>query len=91
MRRLQDIIVTLIKKQNLDSNINGLESIEVLESILGDNCTSYISKKYFKDGIIYLYISSSVLRSEISYKKKEIICQINNRLNQDIVKDIFFK
>ena len=91
MKRLQDIIITLMKKQNLDSHIDGVESIEILESILGDNCNSYISKKYFKDGIIYLYISSSVLRSEISYKKKDIIDQINSRIKRDLVKDIFFK
>ena len=60
-----------------------------IDIILGDNLKSYISNKYIKSGILYIHLSSSVLRNELSFQKKYLIDNINRNVNKKIVKELY--
>tara|TARA_B100001029_G_C14951253_1_gene388924 strand:+ start:363 stop:656 length:294 start_codon:yes stop_codon:yes gene_type:complete len=88
---LQDILKKISNKPKFKIKLDGVEALNQLNSILGKNLQSYIVNKYFKNGIIYIYFSSSVLRSEISYQKQGLIDNINANIGAKIVKDIILK
>ena len=71
---IKDILEKIIKNNKFEEKLNGVEILKQLDVILGDSLNKYITKRYFLDGIIYLHLSSSVLRSEISYQKKMANC-----------------
>ena len=51
----------------------------------------YIDKAKFKDGVIYLKLTSSVLKNEILYEKTKIIEKINTKMRKRKVKEIKFE
>ena len=88
---IKTILGRFIKDQNFEENLNKLEILNKLDIILGKSLNKYVKEKYFSKGIIYLKLSSSVLRNELSYKKQELIDNINKHMSEKIVEDIIFK
>ena len=88
---LENILKKIFNKPKIKKKLEETEVLNQIDEILGNNLTTYISKKYINNGILYIYLSSSVLRNELSFQKDSIIDSINNKLSKKIVKDIVFK
>ena len=88
---LESILKKILNKPKLKKKLEEREVLNQIEEILGDNLKSYISKKYIKSGILYIQVSSSVLRNELAYQKEGIIDSINKNIGKKIVKDILLK
>ena len=88
---LEDILKKFSNKPKLKKKLDGVEALDQLNTILGKNLQSYISNKYFQNGIIYIHLSSSVLRSELSYQKQGLVDSINQNIGRKIVKEIILR
>ena len=88
---LEDILKKFSNKPKLKKKLDGVEALNQLNIILGKNLQSYITNKYFQNGIIYIHLSSSVLRSELSYQKQGLVNNINQNIGRKIVKEIILK
>ena len=88
---LENILKKIFNKPKIKKKLEETEVLNQIDEILGNNLTTYIYKKYINNGILYIYLSSSVLRNELSFQKDGIIDSINNKLSKKIVKDIVFK
>lgn len=88
---IKEILTQLIKNQNLEEKLDSIEVLDQINLILGKNLSKYIKNKYFVNGVIYIDLSSSVLRNELIYKKDKLISDINNHMSRKIVTDIILK
>lgn len=88
---IKQILQEIAKRSHLKEKLDQVEVINQLEEEMGDHLKKYITNKYFKNKIIHLKLSSSVLRNELSYKKEELIGRINDRIGEKLVKDIVLK
>lgn len=61
------------------------------EKVLGSTIASYTTNLYFKNGILYIQLSSSVLRSELMLSKDRLIKSLNEYADTDIIKNIIFR
>ena len=91
IKSLEDILKKISEKPKLKKMLDGMEALDQLSNILGKNLQNYITNKYFQNGIIYIHLSSSVLRSELSYQKQGLVESINQNIGRKIVKDIVLK
>ena len=88
---LENILKKIFNKPKIKKKLEETEVLNQIEEILGSNLKIYISNKYIKNGILYIHLSSSVLRNELSFQKEGIIDSINNKHSKKVVKDIVFK
>lgn len=88
---IEEILKKISNKPKLKKKLEGVEVLDQLDDILGSNLRKYVSNKYFQNGIIYIHLSSSVLRSELSYQKEGLKDSINKNLGSNLVKDIILK
>ena len=88
---LENILKKIFNKPKIKKKLEETEVLNQIEEILGNNLKIYISNKYVKNGILYIHLSSSVLRNELSFQKEGIIDNINNNLSKKVIKDIVFK
>ena len=88
---IKEILTQLIKNQNLEEKLDSIEVLDQINLILGKNLSKYIKNKYFVNGVIYIDLSSSVLRNELMYKKDKLISDINDHMSRKIVTDIILK
>lgn len=59
--------------------------------VLGTTVASYTTNIYFRNGILYVQLSSSVLRSELMLSKEKLISTLNEHAKTDIIKNIIFR
>lgn len=59
--------------------------------ILGPSVSSFTTNIYLKNNILYVSLSSSVLRAELIMSKERIIANLNKYAEMDIVKEIIFR
>lgn len=61
------------------------------EKVLGATIASYTTNIYIKNGILYVHLSSSVLRAELMLSKEKLIKSLNDYAETDILKNIIFR
>jgi predicted nucleic acid-binding Zn ribbon protein len=61
------------------------------KEIVGKNAASLTKKIYLKDGVLYAYLNSSVLRNELLMMRDTLIKRINDDAGEEIVKKIILK
>jgi hypothetical protein len=48
-------------------------------------------KVYFRDGIVYVSLYSSVIRNELMMQRNKIVENLNRHVGADIVKDVVLR
>ncbi len=61
------------------------------EEMLGKNAASLTRRIYIKNGVLYVYLNSSVLRNEILMMRETLISRINENAGEEIVTKIILK
>lgn len=88
---VHDVLNVLIKGYKLENGIDKLNVKEAWINLLGPGITSYTQEVVLRKDILYVALTSAVLREELSYGKTKIIQMLNEELQKNIIKDILFK
>lgn len=59
--------------------------------LLGPMATSYTSNIYYRNGTLYVSLTSSVLRSELLMAKERLITKLNEHAGMHVINDIVFR
>lgn len=59
--------------------------------LLGPMINSYTTNIYFRNGVLYVSLSSSVLRSELVMAKEKLITKLNEYAGIPVINDIIFR
>ena len=91
MNSLSTIIRKILKNPKLSKRLDNIKIIEILNELIGSNLEKYVldSKVYKRK--LFIKLKSSTLRNEYTYKKSELLKQINNRFGKQVIDDIIFK
>ncbi len=86
-----EIISQVLKEQNLDLKLDETRLIKAWDSLLGEHVAAYTSKLYIQRGVLYVHLSSSVLRNELSMCRNMLIDRLNKHIGRQIITDIIFR
>ena len=59
--------------------------------LLGEGVSKYTGNIYFNRGILYVHLTSAVLRAELLMNKEELIKKLNEHAEMPVVQDIMFR
>jgi predicted nucleic acid-binding Zn ribbon protein len=88
---LSAIIEELLKVQHLDGKLNEVRLIDSWEKVLGKNIAAYTGQKYIKNKILFVHVTSSVLRNELMMSREKLIESLNNAVGTVVITDIVFR
>ena len=88
---LEELLKKMSNKPKLKKKLDGVEVLDQFDKILGSNLRKYVIDKYFNNGVIYISLSSSVLRNELFMQKAGLISSVNQNIGKKLVKDIILK
>ena len=88
-KSLKNVIGNIIDSSNkLNSGLNNIKVQNLWREVMGNNVNSYTNEIVLKKNTLYVNLSSSVLRQELSFGKQKIIDLLNKELGKTIIKHI---
>lgn len=86
-----DILKEIIEANKLDKGLNQISAADAWKNLMGNGVNNYTRNVLLKGSTLYVELTSSVLREELSYGKDKIIKMINEELGREVVKDVVLK
>ncbi|WP_010250756.1 DciA family protein [Myroides injenensis] len=88
---VQDILKIIIKENRLETGIDNLDVRKAWRDLLGPGIANYTLELFLKRDILYVSLSSPIVREELTYGKSKIISMLNEELKKEVVSDIIFR
>jgi hypothetical protein len=88
---LSDVIRQVLKEQHLDKPLNEKRLIDAWPTVLGNNIVQYTTELIIKNRVLYVTLTSSVLRHDLFLSREEIKKSLNNQVGVEVIVDIVFK
>ncbi|WP_274474352.1 DUF721 domain-containing protein [Mangrovimonas aestuarii] len=88
---INDLLKDFVETNNLQQGLNKVNVRSAWENLMGSGINTYTTNVVLKNDTLYVQLSSSVLREELSYGKDKIIKMINDELGGDIIKKLILQ
>ncbi|MDC7995554.1 DUF721 domain-containing protein [Altibacter sp. HG106] len=75
----------------LKKGLNKVSAEEAWHQVMGDAISKYTARVNLDRDTLYVDLTSSVLREELSYGKEKIIRLLNEELQKELIKKIVLK
>jgi len=91
-KSLKNVIGNIIDSSNkLNSGLNNIKVQNLWREVMGNNVNSYTNEIVLKKDTLYVNLSSSVLRQELSFGKQKIVDLLNKELGKTVIKKIVLR
>lgn len=88
---LADVLKDFVTDNNLQKGLDKVAAKDVWESVMGPAIHKYTQNIRLERDTLYVQLSSSILREELSYGKQKIIDNLNHELGKDLIKKLVLR
>ncbi len=88
---LGDVIKDFIEANRLQKGLDKVSVKEAWHAVMGSAISNYTTAIKLDREVLYVQLSSSVLREELSYGKEKILKLVNEELGKDLIKKIILR
>ena len=85
------VLQNFIKSNRLDKGLDQIEVKNAWNSVMGQAIVKYTTAVKFERDTLYIALSSSVLREELSYGRDKIIRLLNAHLDKELIKKLVLR
>jgi hypothetical protein len=86
-----DVLKQIIQANKLQPGMNQIDVKEAWQNLMGNGVNSYTKNVALRGSTLYVELSSSVLREELSHGKSKIIAMINEELQREVIKEVVLR
>lgn len=88
---LAEAMKDYIKEMNLEGKLREINLISSWEEMVGKAISSRTKKVYIREGILYVHLSSSVVRNELLMLREVLKEKLNEKAGSEVIKDIVLR
>ena len=85
---IEEVLKEFVATNRLQEGLDRVNVREAWQNLMGNGVNNYTTAIELKRETLYVKLSSSVLREELSYGKEKIISMLNEALGKNIIKKI---
>ena len=82
---VKDLMQSFIKENNLSKGMQKIKAEETWNKMMGPGVANHTSAVKLQNKTLIIYLTSSVLREELSYGKEKIIKMMNEEFGDEII------
>ena len=90
-QKIGDVLTSFVQNSKLEKGLNNVRVERAWRERMGNGVQKYTNSLKLHKGTLYVSLSSSVLRQELSYGKDKIIAIINEELGKELVAKLILK
>ena len=88
---LGEVLKNFVSDNSLQKGLDKVDTSDVWEKVMGSAITKYTRTIKFERETLYIELTSSVLREELSYGKQKIIDNLNDELGKVLIKKLVLR
>ncbi|MBK0369914.1 DUF721 domain-containing protein [Flavobacterium agrisoli] len=88
---ISEVLQEIIQVNKLQPGMDQIDVKEAWRQLMGNGVNTYTQNVVLKGNTLYVELTSSVLREELTYGKSKIVKMINEHLSRDVVKDVVLR
>ncbi|MBS9461476.1 DUF721 domain-containing protein [Flagellimonas sp. HMM57] len=88
---LSDALGEFIKDNKLQKGMDKVEAKDAWVKLMGNGVNNYTTAVELRNETLFVSLSSSVLREELSLGKTKIIAMLNEELGKDLIKKLVLR
>lgn len=87
------ILSAYFDEVGIGEKIREQQLLDNMESVLGSFICKYVNKKYINNKVLYLYVTNSIMRGELTMNKNSLIERLNASVSSDVavIKDLVIR
>jgi len=88
---ISDALKDFVETNKLQKGLDKVNVEDAWKQLMGNGVNNYTTAIKLERDTLYIRLSSSVLREELSYGKNKIISMLNEELGKEVVKKIILQ
>ena len=88
---IQDALKDFVESNKLEKGLDKVNVRDAWAKLMGNGVNNYTTAVDLKNETLYVQLSSSALREELSYGKDKIVTMLNEELGKDIIKKVVLR
>jgi hypothetical protein len=88
---ISDALKEFVESNKLEKGLNKVNVADAWANLMGNGVNNYTTAVNLERDTLYVQLSSSVLREELSYGKEKIINMLNEELGKIIIKKLVLR
>ena len=89
--KLSDALADFVSTNKLQTGLDKVNARDVWNQQMGPAIAKYTTSLKLEGSTLYVQLSSSVLREELSYGKEKIIRMLNEALGKDLIQKLILR
>ncbi|MBL7886901.1 MAG: DUF721 domain-containing protein [Flavobacterium sp.] len=88
---IADVLKEFIHVNKLEQGIDKIDVEQAWKKLMGNGVNAYTQDVILKGATLYVKLTSSTLREELSYGKQKIIAMLNEEIGKEVVKELVLR
>ena len=88
---LKDVLGEILNEPKLRKGVSEFKAVHYWEKVMGKPVARVTKNVYFRNGMLFVSLNSSVVRGELVMLKDKIIKNMNEAIGSETIRDIIFK
>ena len=91
IKSIAELVRATCREEGLETPLNEYRLIQAWPKLLGSAVQSYTKELYIRNQVLYVSVTSSVLRQELLMNRKSLVRQLNEHVQAQVITDIVFR
>ncbi len=88
---LGDVIRRFLRQEGLETPLNEYRLVDAWKDVVGPTVTRYTTNLYIRNQVLYVHLSSSVVRQELLMTRAALVRNLNARVGSQVIVNIVFR
>ena len=90
-QKIDDLLKSFVKENKLEKGLDNINVEAAWRDLMGNGVNNYTISVKLNKNSLYVELSSSVLREELSYGEDKIIKMLNEALKKDLITKLILR
>ncbi len=91
IKSVAELVHAMCREEGLETPLNEYRLVQAWSKVLGSAVRSYTKELRIYNQVLYVTVTSSVLRQELLMNRKTLVYKLNEYVKAQVITDIVFR